>query len=67
MQKVETWKRHLHLKQILIDKRKVKVYFRTMDGIVKRVDATVWAVGEEFVSFKSGISLPVKSVEQVEF
>lgn len=48
-------------------KRKVKIYFRTVDGYAKRVEATVWAVGEDFISFKSGISLPIKSVEEVEF
>ena len=48
-------------------KRRVKVYFRTVDGYLKRVDATVWAVGDEFVSFRSGISIPIRSVEQVEF
>lgn len=48
-------------------KRKVRVKFRTVDGYLKRVEATVWAVGEEFISFKSGVSIPIKSVEQVEF
>ena len=48
-------------------KRRVKVYFRTVDGYMKRVEATVWAVGEDFISFRSGISIPIKSVEQIEF
>lgn len=48
-------------------KRRVKVYFRAMDGYVRSVEATVWAVGEEFISFRAGVSIPIKSVEQVEF
>jgi len=48
-------------------KRRVNVHFRTMDGYLKRVEATVWSVGEEFISFRAGISLPIKAIEKIEF
>ena len=48
-------------------KRRVSVHFRTVDGYLKSVEATVWSVGEEFISFRAGISLPIKAIEKVEF
>lgn len=48
-------------------KRKVKIKFKTLEGKVNDVVATVWAVGEEFVSFRGGKHLPIKSIVEVEF
>lgn len=48
-------------------KRKVLIYFRSVDGMLRRIETTVWAVGEEYISLKAGVSLPIKSVEKIEF
>ena len=48
-------------------KRKVKIKFKTFEGKFNDVVATVWAVGEDFVSFRGGKHLPIKSIVEVEF
>ena len=30
-------------------KRKVKIKMQTAEGILKKIDTTIWSVGEEFV------------------
>lgn len=48
-------------------KRKVIIRFRTLEGYLKKVEARVWSLGEEYVSLKGGMNIPVRSVEEVEF
>lgn len=48
-------------------KHKVNIKFRTLEGMTKRVVASVWALGEEYISLKGGANIPIKSVEEVEF
>ncbi|MBS4072596.1 hypothetical protein ACFPIK_10070 [Algoriphagus aquatilis] len=45
---------------------KVKLIFETADRQVFQVETTVWAVGQEFVSLKGGIYLPIQSILQVD-
>lgn len=45
---------------------KVKLIFETADRQVYQVETTVWAVGQEFVSLKGGIYLPINSIIQVD-
>lgn len=48
-------------------KRKVKIKMQTAEGILKKIDTTIWSVGEEFVSLKDGIHVPIKSIVDVDF
>ncbi len=47
-------------------KRKVMLKIRTVEGIVRNVEARVWAMGSEYISLRGGLSVPIKSVEDVE-
>ncbi|WP_400191119.1 hypothetical protein [Hymenobacter sp. B81] len=46
---------------------KLDIYFRTADGRTKRVQTTVWAVHEEFITLKAGITLPLRAVLGFDF
>jgi len=48
-------------------KNKVKMYFKTSDNEIKGVETTIWAVDENYISLKGGISIPTKAVVAVEF
>ena len=48
-------------------KRKVKIHLQTGEGILKKIDTTIWSVGEEFVSLKDGVHVPIKSIVDVDF
>lgn len=48
-------------------KRKVVIKFRTLEGYMKRIEASVWALGEEYISIKGGFNIPIRSIEEVEF
>ena len=48
-------------------KHKVVIKFRTLEGLTKQIAASVWALGEEYVSLKGGLNIPIRSVEDVEF
>lgn len=48
-------------------KRKVVIKFRTLEGYMKRVEASVWSLGEEYISIKGGFNIPIRSIEEVEF
>jgi hypothetical protein len=50
-----------------IYKRKVHIYFKTIEGILQKIEVSVWAVGEEFVSLKAGRTIPIRSIDHVEF
>ncbi|RSK33242.1 hypothetical protein [Hymenobacter metallilatus] len=46
---------------------KLDIYFQTADGATKRVYTTVWATHEEYLTLKSGISLPLRAVLSFDF
>jgi len=48
-------------------KRKVKIYFKALDGKIRQIETTVWAVCDDYISLKQGVSLPVRSIEEIEF
>lgn len=45
---------------------KVKITFETQDQQIYQVDTTVWAVGDDFVSLKGGVFIPIHSILQVD-
>ncbi len=45
---------------------KVKITFETQDQQTYQVDTTVWAVGDDFVSLKGGVFIPIHSILQVD-
>jgi hypothetical protein len=45
---------------------KVKITFETADEQIYSVDTTVWAVGDEFISLKGGIHLPIHSILSID-
>lgn len=47
-------------------KRKVVLKVRTVEGYVKKVEATVWSFCEDYVSLGHGHNIPMSSVEEIE-
>jgi hypothetical protein len=45
---------------------KVKLTFETANGSLCQVETTVWAVGNDFVSLKGGIVIPVNAIHKVD-
>lgn len=45
---------------------KVKITFEAADEQIYLVDTTVWEVGENFISLKGGIYLPIRSILHVD-
>jgi len=46
---------------------KLDIYFQTADGAMKRVQTTVWAADSEYLTLKSGVSLPMRAVSWMDF
>lgn len=46
---------------------KVVMHFRTADGHAYRLDTTVWACDDRFITLKAGAVLPVRAVLEIEF
>ena len=46
---------------------KVEITFQTAEGERKRVDTTVWAVDEKYITLKAGCSIPITSIIGIEF
>lgn len=47
-------------------KSKSKILFRSMEGIYK-VETTVWATTEQYVSLKGGVLIPIHCIKSVDF
>ena len=45
---------------------KVKLTFQSSDSQIYEVDTTVWAVGNQFVLLKGGITIPIHSIIQID-
>ncbi|GGF25581.1 hypothetical protein [Hymenobacter cavernae] len=41
---------------------KVIIYFQTDDGATKCVNTSVWATHEEYITLKSGITIPLRAI-----
>ncbi len=48
-------------------KRKVKIHYKTIEGVIEKIETSVWAVGDKFVSLKKGNTIPIHSIDHVEF
>lgn len=46
---------------------KVAITFKTAEGELKRVDTTVWAFDQDFITLKAGCSIPLRSIVGIEF
>ncbi|SMC00263.1 hypothetical protein SAMN00120144_1693 [Hymenobacter roseosalivarius DSM 11622] len=46
---------------------KVTIYFQTHDGTTKRVQTTIWAVHEEYLTLKAGVTLPLHAIVRFDF
>jgi hypothetical protein len=47
-------------------KTKAKILFRSLEGIFK-VETTVWAATENYVSLKGGVLIPIHCIKGVDF
>jgi len=45
---------------------KIKIIFEDSEGL-KEVETTVWVAGENFISLKGGVSIPVRRIVEVRF
>jgi len=63
-------KRHhdLYRSQLLgnIFQGKVWIHFETADGRVFKVNTTIWAVGEKFITLKQGLTIPISSIHHLD-
>lgn len=50
-----------------IYKEKVKMIFKTRNGLLLGVETTIWAANEEYITIKGGINIPTKSILDIEF
>jgi hypothetical protein len=48
-------------------KRKVTIHYVTANNIIEKIETSVWAVGDKFVSLKKGNTIPIHSIDHVEF
>ncbi|AYA36549.1 hypothetical protein D3Y59_05445 [Hymenobacter oligotrophus] len=46
---------------------KLDIYFQTADGSLKRVQTTVWAVHETYITLKAGVVLPLNAIVGFDF
>ncbi len=46
---------------------KLDIYFQTADGTTKRVATTVWAADAEYLTLKSGATVPMRAVLGFDF
>jgi hypothetical protein len=46
---------------------KLDIYFKTADGAVKRVYTTIWATHQDYLTLKSGITLPIRAIVGFDF
>lgn len=47
-------------------KSKAKILFKSLEGIFK-VETTVWATTEQYVSLKGGVLIPIHCIKGVDF
>lgn len=47
-------------------KAKAKIVFKSIEGLFK-VETTVWATTEKFVSLKGGVLIPIHCIKNVDF
>jgi hypothetical protein len=45
---------------------KVRITFENREGNLYSVDTTVWAVGDQFVTLKGGIHIPIGSIHEID-
>ncbi len=50
-----------------IYKRKVTIHYMTLKGVVDKIETSVWAVGDQFISLKKGNTIPIHAIDYIEF
>jgi hypothetical protein len=45
---------------------KVKLTFETADSRIFQVETTVWAVGNDFISLKGGMVIPISAIHDID-
>ena len=48
-------------------KNKVKIFFRTEEHDLYFVETTIWGAGKDYIELKGAITLPIKSIEKIDF
>jgi hypothetical protein len=46
---------------------KVGINFRDHQNTLLKVETTIWAVGEQYLSLKGGRTIPIWAIEKIEF
>ncbi len=46
---------------------KVRIVFTLIDSSIKEVTTTIWSAGEDYVSLKGGVTVPVRAISSVDF
>jgi hypothetical protein len=46
---------------------KVEIYFQTADEEMKRVVTTIWDFDQNYITLKSGSSIPLRAINRIEF
>ena len=48
-------------------RHKVAITYQLYDQVSQRVETTVWAVTEHYVTLKSGRTIPIRAIESVDW
>lgn len=43
------------------------IIFKTREGIIQQVQATIWSVSEDYILLKGGAFIPVKAIVDLEY
>ncbi len=47
--------------------QKVNIIYLLRDGEIQQVETTIWAVGQEYIVLKGGVTIPVHAILEIEF
>lgn len=50
-----------------IEHNHANIIFKTEDGSLQQVEATIWAVSDEFISLKGGVFIPGRAIVDLEY
>lgn len=50
-----------------IEHNHANIIFKTEDGSLHQVEATIWAVTDDYISLKGGSNIPVRAIVDIEY
>lgn len=50
-----------------LDHNKALITFKTEENYIFKVEATIWAVTEDYILLKGGVTIPVRSIVDLDY